>query len=156
MSRFAPPLTRPGRRHARDHGALVAWHSSCISLAVVALSGCFSPWTIVEEDINKPPELRASSPEVGEPFVLDLPEKTAFVFVRDANDPLDLEFRWTIQGFGVQGGAVPIQGNNEQGSQLVVPRNDDFDDRVLSVRVTDGFGDALTLEWLIEIPEVQR
>jgi hypothetical protein len=127
-----------------------------MSLVATGLAGCFSPWTIVEEDINKPPEIRASYPTTGEDFVLDLPEKTAFVFVYDANDPLDIEFRWTIQGFGVQGSAVPIQGDNEQGSQLLVTRNEAYDGRELSVRVTDGFGEAVSIEWTIDIPEVVR
>ncbi len=118
-------------------------------------SGCFYLGPIVEEDVNSPPEFVVSSPELDAPLVLDLSEKTAFVLVRDANDPLELEFRWIITDFGVQGGAVPIPGDNEQGSQLLIPRDSRYDGKTLSVRVTDGFGAAITREWVIEIPEVE-
>ena len=125
-----------------------------MSLVAAPLAGCFYPGPIVAEDVNKPPELRASYPEAGEPLILDLPQKAAFVFVYDANDPLELEFRWTITGFGVQGQAVPVTGDNEQGSQLLVLRDEAYDGRTLSVRVTDSYGAAENFEWPIVVPEV--
>ncbi len=108
------------------------------------------------EEINSPPRITASYPAEGEVFTLDLPENTAFILVRDDNDPYALEYRWTIENLGTQGTAVPLQGNNEQGSKLVLGRDDVYDGRTLEVRVTDGFGVAVTREWLLDIPEVAR
>lgn len=125
-----------------------------MALAAVGLPGCFYLGPIVPEDLNRPPTVVASYPAEGEPLVLDLSQKVAYVLVSDANDIEDLEFRWTIADFGIQGDATPIQGRAEVGSQLAIARNPDYDGRPLSVRVTDGYGEALTLEWILSVPEV--
>lgn len=125
-------------------------------LGATGLSGCFYLGPIVAEDLNRPPTFVASYPAEDDVFVLDLSQKAAYVLVSDANDIEDLEFRWTIAGFGIQGDATPIQGRAEVGSQLMVSRDVLYDGKPLSVRVTDGYGEAITREWLIRVPEVEQ
>lgn len=119
------------------------------------MTGCFYFLPFVEVEQNVPPTIEYSSPAAGDPLVFQTEQYIAFVVAEDENGVADLTFTWSIDSFGVQPDAVPVQaGKNQIGHQLTLPRDAAFDGHTLTVQVTDPSGETAMMQWPIQVPEV--
>jgi len=115
------------------------------------MAGCpfFLPFIRVEQNVS--PSIDYSSPAADQALVMDLEQYTAFIVVKDPDDT-ELTYIWSIDNFGVQGGATPLISGG-LGSQITISRNAGYDGHDLSVIVYDSAGGSDQRSWRIEIPE---
>lgn len=119
------------------------------------MMGCpfFLPFIEVEQ--NVPPTIDFSSPGDGDTLVIQTEQYTAFVLVQDPDDT-ELTYSWSIEGFGDQPGAVPVQSEGLRGSQFTITRKTEYDGRELTVIVYDPAGESDMRSWPIQVLEASQ
>ena len=114
------------------------------------MTGCPFALPFIQVEQNVPPSIIHSNPPADQDLVMQLPQYPAFVVVTD--DDTDLNYVWSIDHFGAQGGATPLTGG-AMGSQITLTRNDGYNGQHLTVFVFDPAGASDEQSWKIVIPE---
>ncbi len=122
--------------------------------------GCYFWMPLVEEQVNKPPEIVSSFPEPDQMLELNTDPTVAWVVVEDENDPESLDYLWTIENIGPQPWEpLPFYGDDQNiyGSMIrITPDPILHHGRRLRAQVTDGFGATAVAEWDLSVPEEAR
>lgn len=142
------PAPREGERR-RYSKIATPWHVLCIPLWS---SGCFYFLPLQEVQENVPPIIKYSSPEEGEPLVLDLAVTKVFVVVEEP-DGDSFTCLWYIDGgVGEVGPSEPIQGAGGKGCQVSLTPDPDYHGRTLTCTVFDEPDlDSTERSWPIEV-----
>jgi hypothetical protein len=157
MPRSSHPgnVTTASRR--RFKSLFATWYASCW---FIGCTGCvyYGPIDVQTED-NKPPNILSwtdgtvyCDDQNVDPetlcFVLD--EQQVFVTADDEDGDV-LDFFWEGSVSGPIGDAMPISGNDIQGSQVFLLKADVVDREELRCTVSDGSDDRTTRKWQISV-----
>ena len=106
------------------------WHVLCITNLYIlfVMQGCYYWRDLDVLESNTDPVILHSDPVENGTMVLNRQTNTAFVVVKDENDPENLRFQWWIGGEGPLGFAEPLPTTEDgfQGSRVNIPRDEKY------------------------------
>ena len=134
----------------------ISWHNICfLILYTWFVPSCYYWRDLDVLESNTPPIILHSDPVENGLMVLNRQNNTAFVVVKDDNDPESLRFQWWIGGEGPLGFAEPLPASEEgfQGSRVNIPQDEKFDGKTLNCIVYDSFDASDSIMWLMTLQD---
>ena len=139
-----------------NYNRKINWHTLCLYLLCTwILPSCYYWRDLDVLESNTPPQILHSDPIENGLMVLNRQVNTAFVVVKDENDPENLRFQWWIGGEGPLGFAEPLPTTEEgfQGSRVSIPADSKYEGKSLNCIVYDSFDASDSIMWIMTLQD---